>query len=69
MIASSFWASGGLEPSSFEICTYRNLNFLVFLLVMCKPQVFGLRAGSVSAKFASDGQGGGLRLGLDTSLK
>ena len=35
---------------------------------MCEPQVFELRAGSSLAKMASDGQAGGPRLGLDTSL-
>ena len=35
---------------------------------MCKPQVFGLRAGSSLAKMPSDGRAGGPRLGLDTSV-
>ena len=36
---------------------------------MCEPQVFGLQAGSSLAKMPTDGQAGGPRLGLDTSLK
>ena len=36
--------------------------------MMCEPQVFGLRVGSGLAKLPSDGQAGGPRLGLDTSL-
>ena len=36
--------------------------------MMCEPQVFELRAGSSLAKMPSDGQAGGPRLGLDTSL-
>ena len=52
-----------------RLSTYENLNFQEFLVVICEPQVFGLWAGSVSAKFPSDGQASGSRLGLDTSLK
>ena len=41
------------------------------LLMMCKPQVFGLQVGSGSAKFASDRQASSprIRLELDTSLE
>ena len=40
---------GKLINSRHQICQ----------LVMCEPQVFGLREGSGSAKFASEGRSGG----------
>ena len=39
------------------------------LLMMCKPQVFGLHMGLGSAKFASDRQASSPRIRLDTSLQ
>ena len=48
---------------------YLNKLFSGVLLVMCEPQVFGLWAGSGSAKFSLDRQAGSPRIRLDTSLQ
>ena len=67
--ASSFLASGGLEPAFFlRFQLWAGLGSARFASDMWEPQFFGLWAGSGLAKLPSDGWAGSPRLRLDTSL-